>query len=237
MISGLVALLDGAGFDWQAWTRAWLRVLPSVTLVPAFGARFLPVQARAVLGLGLAAMLVPAMGETVAGAPYWASFGSDFLSGVPVALTASATLWATAMAGGLFDDIRGASQSQVSLLSEAPTPMGTLLALFACVGFLQLGGVEQIVMALAAPEPSASVAWLRATQQLVAGIHVAFALAAPFMVASVVLDVAGALVARAAAPGSIQNLLTPLRSLALLATFALVLRALLRTILQLVGPK
>jgi flagellar biosynthesis protein FliR len=228
-------LFEAVGIDWQVWARAWARVLPSVLLIPAFGAQFLPAPARAVLGLGLAGLLVPALSETATHEPLAVTWLGEFLRGVPVALIAATALWATAMAGGLFDDLRGSGQSQVSLLPEAATPVATLLALFACAAFLKLGGVEALVEGLMANEPGAGRVWARTAEQIVGGIHVAFALAAPFLVASVVFDVAGALIARAASPAAIQSLLSPLRALALLASLALVFRALLSAITRLVS--
>ena len=50
----------------------------------------------------------------------------------------------------------------------------------------------------------------------------AVALGGPILAASVVLEVAAALVARASAPAQIHLLLAPLRALALLAIFGLV---------------
>jgi hypothetical protein len=51
--------------------------------------------------------------------------------------------------------------------------------------------------------------------------------AAPVLAASVVLDVASALIARAAAPAFVQQLLAPLRSLLLLGITALLLERML----------
>jgi hypothetical protein len=52
---------------------------------------------------------------------------------------------------------------------------------------------------------------------------VALAIAAPVLAASIVVELASALIARAATPAFIQPLLAPLRSLVLLAVAALAL--------------
>jgi hypothetical protein len=58
---------------------------------------------------------------------------------------------------------------------------------------------------------------------LASGISVATAIAAPLLAASLVLEIAGALVARAASPAHLSVLLAPIRSLALLALTAILL--------------
>ena len=58
---------------------------------------------------------------------------------------------------------------------------------------------------------------------IAAGIGVGLAIAAPFIAASIVLEIAGALVARAASPAYLHVFLAPIRSLALLTLAALLL--------------
>jgi type III secretory pathway component EscT len=64
---------------------------------------------------------------------------------------------------------------------------------------------------------------LRASEDIAGGITIAVALGAPLLAASVVIEVAGALIARAATPAQLHLLLAPLRALALLAILGLVL--------------
>jgi hypothetical protein len=63
----------------------------------------------------------------------------------------------------------------------------------------------------------------RAAANLAAGIGIATAMAAPLLAASLILEIAGALVARAASPAHLSALLAPIRSLALLALTAIFL--------------
>ena len=58
--------------------------------------------------------------------------------------------------------------------------------------------------------------------KLSGSIALALALGAPLLAASFVLELASALIARAASPAQLQALLAPLRGLAILAVFALV---------------
>ena len=64
---------------------------------------------------------------------------------------------------------------------------------------------------------------LSAAHTLTAGIGLAIAIGAPLLAAAVVLEIAFALVARAASPAQVQALLAPIRALALLAIVAVVL--------------
>lgn len=218
-------LLSNVGISWQRLLLAWARSLPLVTIVPAFGSRLMPAPARAVFGLGLAGLLVPAIvyqvpdrGDLVVG------FVRELFRGLPVALATGALLWAAMMAGGLIDDLRGASQQQSMLLPEARTPLAALLGLFATCAFLQLGGVESAVSSLV-NDASAGNPLLGAVRELVGALHITFALCAPILCVSVVWEVASALIARAASPAHVQSLLAPLRALVVLGAFAVVLPA------------
>jgi hypothetical protein len=59
-------------------------------------------------------------------------------------------------------------------------------------------------------------------QAFAGSIEVAFAIAAPLAVASVLLEAASALIARAASPAFVGPVLAPLKSVALLGVLALV---------------
>ena len=67
---------------------------------------------------------------------------------------------------------------------------------------------------------------LAASHTLTAGIGLAVAIGAPLLAAAVVLEIAFALIARAASPAQIHALLAPLRALGLLAIVAIVLERL-----------
>src|SRR5258708_3720813 len=120
--------LAGAGIDLAALGLAWARVMPTMTIVPAFGLRALPAPARAAMALALRAT-------------------------VDHPLLAAAT-------------------------------------------------------------------------DISAGIALAVGLGGPLLAASVIVEVAASLVARAAAPAQIHALLAPLRALGTLAILAVVLERL-----------
>lgn len=232
LLSGLLA---HTGIEWQKLLLAWARVLPLVLVVPAFGSRLMPAPARAVFGIGLSLLVLPALPapETMSGT--WPlSFVQELFRGLPIALTSAAMIWAAMMAGGMTDDLRGASQHQSMLLPDAKTPLAAFLGLFAIIAFLQLGGVAGALAALANDEPRLL---LRAVSDLVHAIEIAFALVAPLVCVSVVWEVTSAMIARAASPAYVQTMLSPLRSLVLLGGFALVLPALFELLMEVVGAR
>jgi type III secretory pathway component EscT len=233
----LQAALERGGASWQQWLLAWARVLPLVTIVPAFGSRLMPAPARAVFGLGLAGLLVPAIAPDVSSQSHWAiGFIRELFRGLPVALSSGALIWASMMAGGLVDDLRGASQQQSNVFQEARTPLGAFLGLFATGAFLKLGGVESALASLLGGAARQG-ALAHAAADLVSSLHIAFALCAPVLCVSVVWEVAGALIARAASPAHVQSLLAPLRAMVVLGAFALVLPAVFEFILEVLAAR
>jgi hypothetical protein len=67
---------------------------------------------------------------------------------------------------------------------------------------------------------------LATASDLTGGITLAVALGGPLLAASVVVEIAAALIARAASPAQIHALLAPLRAIGLLTIFAIVLERL-----------
>ncbi len=217
----MLEALSSRGVDLQAWVLAWARLLPTLTLVPAFGAKLLPAPARVVLALAMAVILMPtvASGTSVGQQPLAWAFAREFLRGLPIALSAAGLLWAAMMAGGLVDDLRGASNAQATVFSDAPTPLSTLLGLYAAFAFLHLGGAERVVERLMAPVDPASPLLLSVALELAAAVGIAVSLAAPVLSAVIVWEVTSALITRAASPAHMQQTLVPVR--ALVALFAL----------------
>lgn len=210
----------------QAIGLAWARVFPTVTLVPAFGLRALPASARGVLALAIAAAIFPSVQPvlaTRAGVPWVLLALEQVLVGLPIALAAAVPLWAATMAGGLLDTLRGAQDGVGSPVVEGRAgSFGILLSLFASAAFLATGGPARVASALAAFTPTEHPL-LAAAHDLTTGITLAVTIGGPLLAAAVVLEIAFALVARAASPAQIHALLAPVRALGLLAIVAIVL--------------
>lgn len=225
LIGLVVVALDDAGIDLARLGMAWARATPAVTLVPAFGLKALPASARGVLAVALAAAIFPALPAVTStlGSSLWVNLLAQVALGVPVAIAAAVPLWAATMAGGVADALRGSSDtSPAPTVEGSATPMGITFSLFACSMFFVTGGPARVALALTLRAPALNPV-LRASEDLTSGISIAVALGAPLLAASVVVEVAGALIARAATPAQLHLLLAPLRALTLLGVLALVL--------------
>lgn len=211
----------------EAIGLAWARVSPTIAIVPAFGLRALPVAARGVLGVALAAAIYPALLPVAhTGGPWLLLAFGEIVRGLPVAVAAAVPLWAATMAGGLVDTLRGAQDaSGLAIVEGRAGAFGILLSLVASVVFLGTGGPARVVAALASGAFDANPA-VATAHALVAGLGLAVAIAAPLLAAAVVLELAFALVARAATPAQVHALLAPLRALGLVAVVAVVLERL-----------
>jgi flagellar biosynthetic protein FliR len=211
----------------QGLLLAWTRIFPTLMLVPAFGLRALPIPARGILGLTLAACLAPAISPlrpTERGVIFVGAALEQVLIGLPVALSAAIPLWAATMAGGLGDAIRGNQDGiDFAVVEGSRAPLfGILLSMLASLLFLSTGGPARVVEALSTQDVLAP-SLLASTRAIAAGIGIAVALGSPLLAASILVDVASALVARAASPSHVTTLLAPLRAVGLLAIFALLL--------------
>ena len=235
--SGFVRALFGETTDLAAWGLGVARLLPVVTILPAFGLSAVAVPVRFALGVALAITVLPAATPfSPAEGGYAVAFGLEVLRGVPLALSSSAILWAATMAGGLVDNLRGARETAALPVFEEPgAPLGALLALLAGLAFLESGGAARVALA-SATLPATSASLFRAAAfDLTRAIEIALAVAAPLAAVSIVVELAAALVSRAAAPAQIGALIAPLGSVVLLGVAALLVERMSALFAELVG--
>jgi flagellar biosynthetic protein FliR len=228
LLGALAEAFESSEVNLAALGLAWARAMPAVTLVPAFGLRAVPAPARALMGLALAASIFPALRPVVSNkAEPWIVLALvEVARGLPLAIAAAVPLWAATMAGGVADALRGSQDTPGAPTVEGrATPLGVLLSLLACAIFLATGGPARLASALAT-HPVGGHPLLAAADDLLGGITLAVAVAAPLLGASVIVELAAALIARAASPAQIVALLAPLRALAILAVLGLLLERL-----------
>lgn len=225
LLDALSLAFEQQGVDPRAWALGLARATPAVTLVPAFGLSAVPAPTRLVLGLALGLCIAPALaGQVSGGGPFVVALAREAFVGLPVAVLAALSIYVAAMAGGLIDDLRGAREAvTLPSLPEQLPPVAVLFALLASIAFLETGGAARVAGALATPLPSAHFSWLYVAKALAGSVELAFALAAPLAVASVLIESGSALIARAATPAFIGPVLAPLKSVALLGILALLL--------------
>lgn len=221
----MAAAFRDAGVDLGGLGLAWARVTPTVTLVPAFGLRALPAAARGVMALALAACIYPAVAPVAPAlhVPWPLLLLDEVLRGLPIAIATAAVLWAATMVGGMLDNLRGAQDSvQVPVVEGRTTPMAVPFALLASTIFVTTGGPARVARALAvAPLPDHPL--LAAMTDLTGSIALAVSIGAPLLVASLVIEVTAAVIARASSPAQIHALLAPLRTMGLLIVCGVVL--------------
>lgn len=224
LASSITDALASSGVDPASIGRAWARATPLVVIVPAFGLRALPGPMRVTLALGLGGVIYPAL-AAVAG-PTGATLAPlvlalEVLRGLPLALATAIPLWAAVMAGGLIDQLRGASPEGATFVGVdgRTTPLSVLYGLGASFAFFAMGGPARALRALVAPE--AENVWRATATTITSGLGLAVSLAAPLLAASLVVEVTSALVARAAAPAHVDALLAPLKAITFLAIVAL----------------
>lgn len=226
LLHDVASAFQEQGVDLAALGLAWARAMPSVVIVPAFGLKALPQAARAVIALALAGTIFPALvatPEADAHVPWALALMGQVLAGLPVAVAASVPLWAATMAGGLVDSLRGSqAELSVSVVEGKASPMGVPFSILASCIFLATGGPARIASALAT-RPLIDHPIVAAAHDLAGGVAIAVSLGGPLLAAALVLEVAGALVAKASAPAQVHALLAPLRALTLLSVMAVVL--------------
>jgi len=206
------------------WALGWARLTPVVVIVPAFGLRAVPGPMRVVLALCLAIAIAPALHPAVESGPWGVRLLAEFVRGIPVAIVAAMSLWIASMAGGLADNLRGGQEtSALPIVEPNSTPTGALLTLLVAIAFLQGGGASQAAAAVARAAPVATGGLISLAQTLSSGVAVAVAVAAPLVAVALVVEVASALIARAASPAFLLPTLAPLRTLALLGATAITL--------------
>lgn len=215
--------LEGTGFG---LARGFARLLPTALLVPAFGLRGLPVTVRASMALCLAFAISPALSGAPGAAPEVGgpvvTLLVDALRGLPLALASAVPMWAASMAGGLFDELRGARlEARLPAVADAESPSATLLTLLSGVFFFATGGPASIARALVRAELGHDLL-VHTVGTLAAGMTLALVVGGPLVAAGVTVAAAQAVLSRSPF-ASVRGALPSLRAVTLLAFFAVAL--------------
>lgn len=206
------------------FARAFARVLPAATVVPALAVRGTPPQVRFAVALALSAPIAAAFPWTAGVDPPLAlMLVSDALRGIPLAILLATPLWVATHIGAIADVLRGAPEATIApppAAEGARTPLATLTALLVASAWLSSGGVVRALHLLSASGPrgaspiSPGVApWALAARALTDGMRLSIALSAGVLVAATTLEVALADIGRAGAPLSPQPIAVVARPL------------------------
>lgn len=210
MTGTAAALLDLlGGWAWLGWV-VFLRTGAAMALLPAFGSQNVPVRIRLALGLAFAAVIAPAIrDQTELLPPDWPAFlrysATETLAGLMLGFSARMLVWLLQVAGALA--AQATSLAQI-LGPDAVDPQPAVaqvllvagLALAAATG-LHVRVAEAFIRSYETfPPGTVPVAadlssW--AVARVAATFGSAFAYAAPFLVASLIYNLALGIINRA----------------------------------------
>ncbi len=212
--------LAGSG---MGLARGFFRLLPTVLVVPAFGLRGVPVQVRASMALVLAFGVAPAISlQNPEPGGVVVTLFVDVLRGLPLALASALPLFAGAMAGGLFDELRGPLVDvKLAPTPDAHSPAAVLLSLLGGCFFFAAGGPSTLARAVVRADLSEGIV-TRTVATLAAGASIALIIAGPLLGAAILSTAAGAIVSRAPFAAA-RGIVPSLRAGAMLAFFAVAL--------------
>lgn len=206
------------------------RTIPIAWLVPAFGGANLPAFVRLGLGLCLSLLCLPRTVGFVAptdGVAFWfLLLLREAAVGFTVGFVASCVFRAAEMAGRLTDILRGANMAEVlSPVSEGRTsPLGDVSLMLVVLLFLEMGGVGQLALALSESYDAVPLGGPKVVAALGGVVQVAVfasarlmisavSLAAPALVAMLLVDLVLGAVARLAPQLPVFFIGMPLKAL------------------------
>lgn len=217
------------------FARAFARVLPAATLVPAFAVRGLPGPVRPLLALALAAPIAGAFPATVPPSVPLALV-AEALRGLPLAIALATPLWMATHVGAIADALRGAPEATQAAPPQADGargPLGTLAAALAAAVFLASGATSRALLLLARARVDEGVAaWALAARALTDGLRASVLLSAGVIVPMVALEVGLAVLGRGAQPLSVQPVAVLTRPLLAVVALALTLEVAVRALVR-----
>lgn len=201
--------------DWgreelAAFFFVFLRVGAALSLLPAFGEQSIPQRVRLGLAIAFSAVVYPAVSMevqdyTAAGRQVWGGFASEILVGLLLGLGLRLFVFALQMAGSIAAQATSLSQILGSAQVEPTAAIGQLLLMaglaLAVMNGLHIKIAEAFIMSYdvfgPGDVPRASDVSQWGVSRIVSAFSLAFSLAAPFVVASLVYNVALGVINRA----------------------------------------
>jgi flagellar biosynthetic protein FliR len=205
----LAQMLQMAGLtqSWL-WTAAlvFLRVGAAVSLMPAFGEQSIPQRVRLILALALTAIVLPAVAGHLQDLPSFPiAMAEEVLAGLALGIAMRLFILALQMAGSMVAQSTSLSQLFGGATPEPQPAIGNLLTLASLALALRAGlHVKAASLMIVSydflpagrfPLASDLVDW--GLQRVVEATALAFSLAAPFVIASVIYNLALGVINRA----------------------------------------
>ena len=190
----------GLGQEWL-WTAVlvFLRVGATLALMPAFGEQVVPQRVRLILALAFTAIVAPAVADDVASVPGNPRDAAvEVLVGLSLGISLRLFILALHVAGAIIANVTSLSQLFGGSTPDPQPAIGNLLTM-AALALAVLSGLHvkaasllilsyHILPAGRFPAVADMADW--GLMQVVRSFALAFALAAPFVIASVVYNVA-----------------------------------------------
>jgi flagellar biosynthesis protein FliR len=227
-----LAAVTGIGQEWL-WTGVlvFLRVGAAMALMPAFGEQSVPQRVRLVLALAFTAIVAPAVADSVAAVPGNPRAAAiEVLVGLALGISLRLFIFALQIAAAIIANVTSLSQLFGGSTPDPQPAIGNLLTV-AALALAVLSGLHVKAASLlilsysilpAGRFPSAADMADWGLMQVVQCFALAFALAAPFVIASVVYNVALGIINKAMPQLSVTLVGAPALTAASLALMLLV---------------
>lgn len=215
--------------EWVHFLRAMIlalvRISGIVAFAPFFSSTALPVRAKAIFTLALAYLLaplvssVPGAGTSLSYASLIGEVGVGLVYGLTLALMNEVLLFAGQIVGlqfsfSLVNLMDPASSIQTSLLSELFQLMGTLVVISGGLDHLLIASLVRSFHAVPLGSYAMATVTTGALVRAAAGIFLAaIQLASPVLVATLLVEIAVALLARLSPQLPVISMTVPLKSL------------------------
>ena len=196
----------GLGQDWL-WTATlvFLRVGSALFLMPAFGEQSVPQRVRLILALAFTAIVAPAVAPGIAVQGYALPAAVEVAVGLAIGMGLRLFIFALQMAGTILAQATSLSQLFGGATPEPQPAIGNLLTM-ASLALAVLSGLHiraasllilsyRILPAGQWPAPGDMADW--GLLQIVHAFALAFSLAAPFVIGSVIYNVALGIIGKA----------------------------------------
>lgn len=207
----LIAILDGYGRQGlSSFFFVFLRVGAALALLPVFGERTVPQRVRLGLAIVFTAVVYPAVASDIQAYSEFSpqnlgKFGGEIFAGLVLGVGMRLFVFALQMAGSIAAQATSLSQILGSAQVEPTAAIGQLLLMaglaFAVMNGLHVRIAEAFIYSYDVfspgnfPKPEIVTQW--GVKQIAAGFSLAFSLSAPFLIASLIYNVALGVINRA----------------------------------------
>ena len=205
MIDLLAEMAEQVNGALRPAAMTFLRVGAAIALIPGFGEQSIPARIRLALALAFTALVAPVVADHHVGGPVILPALAEVLAGLLCGLSLRLLVMALQMAAAIAAQSASLSQLFASAGAEPQPALGTLMTLAALTLALQAGLHVKLTLFLilsydllpAGELPSGAMVAGWATAEAGRALSLAFSLAAPFVIAALLWNLALGVINRA----------------------------------------